>query len=155
MMVMKKRMLLGAGGIAALSVLVAACGGNNNNNLGPTYCGNPARLVLIYPAPGATSVPVGTNAVYVAAPQSLGPSTTYDLAVLGPGGSGSNTNTFSSVSASAVPSPAASPGFANPHYYVSAPIGFPLSPATEYAVYFNDTANFCTPNVVLGNFTTQ
>jgi hypothetical protein len=153
MVAMKKRMLLGAGSVAALSSLVAACGGYNNN-LGPAYCGNPAHIALIYPAPGATAVPNTISVIYVAAPQSLGTSTTYGLALLGPAGYVQNTNTFTAVSASAVPSPAASPGFGNPHYYQSSLVA-PLSPTTEYSVDFNDTANFCTPNVSLGDFTTR
>jgi hypothetical protein len=152
---MKQRMLVGAGGVAALSVLVAACNGYNNNpNVGPTYCGNPAHIVLVYPAPNATGVPNTIGIIYVAAPQSLGSSTTYALALLGPAGSGENTNPFTAVAASAVPTPSASPSFSNPHYYQST-LTAPLSPSTEYAVQFNDTANFCTPNVSLGDFTTQ
>jgi hypothetical protein len=151
---MNKRMLLGGAAIAALAFLLAACGGGYGGVSGPAYCGNPSNIVLAYPAPGATAVPNTLAKIYVAAPIGLGSSTSYALYLLGPGGGFEYTNPFTAVAASAVPTPAATPGFANPQYYVST-LTAALSPATEYAVYFNDTANGCTPNVSLGSFTTN
>jgi hypothetical protein len=153
MVPMNKRMLFAGGGVLAFAVLAAGCGGYNNN-YGPTYCGNPSHIVLIYPAPGASAIPSTIGAVYVAAPIGLGGSTSYGATIVGPGGGSENTNTFTSVQQSAIPTPAATPSFSNPHYY-QATLTAPLAPATEFEVYFNDTANFCQPNVALGGFTTQ
>ena len=112
-------------------------------------------MVLVYPAPGATAVPDGTSALYAAAPSPLPTGNQYDVDLQGPPAYGAQyTATFTHVAASAVPSPAASPGFANPVYYETQ-LAASLSSATTFAAYFNDQGSNCVPSASLGTFSTQ
>lgn len=148
----------------ALSVLVVvglvACNGGGGNTIvtptpGPT-CAPGTTVQLVYPIPGATGVPDSPQQIVFAAASPLPAS--YN-AVL------NNANTLNGnqaytaatvkvIAASQVPTPSATPSFANPTYEsVTLLSGF-TSAQTIY-VWLNDTANNCTPLGPVGSFTTQ
>ena len=148
--------MLGALGSAAL--LLAAC---NAGNSGGTYtpggpCGPPVgnSVVLAYPAPGATAVPDNFGQVILASASAL-PSS-YDVYVV-------NTTTqvagyFAGVSAAPnpLPTPNATPPFANPVYQASVNNGaVGIFPGDALTVYLNNGNSTCVPTTSIGSFTVQ
>jgi len=150
--------------LAALFMLtLAACGGNNTVTYspptpGPT-CSPGVTVQMIYPIPGATAVPDNPQQFVFAVSSPLpsywdaygNTSSTYNpnsgfLTIAG----------MQTISSSQVPSPAATPSFANPTYQ-SITLANGLTAATTYYIWLNDyqASNNCTPYGPLGSFTTQ
>jgi len=134
------------------AVSLAACNSNNSSTNPSTYpnCTAPGSFQAIYPINGSTNVPDSTQVVYVASSVALG--SQYQNAVLPPGGYLQSGNQFSQVPLSQVPTPRATPGFANPIYYQTA-VGT-LSSASTWTFYLNNTNSNCQPVQYL-QFTTQ
>jgi hypothetical protein len=139
-------------GICAL----AACGGGNSNSNGSipvVQCVLPTgtQVALSYPISGATGVPDAPGQIVIAASPAL-PSNWQVVLAFG------NVFAFESVvnpiSAGSVPTPSATPGFANPTYESSGLSG-PLPSATTIAVLLNNEASSCNSYLQIGSFTTQ
>lgn len=155
---MTQRSLLG---LIVVAVALAACGPYYSHGVPPgfgTDCIPPTGAVLVYPAPNATNVPDNTNAIYIALPSPLPNAGAYDVALTGPPSYGTVLeNGFVSVSASAVPTPNATPTYASPQYYEST-LRSTLTAASAFAVYWNQANSACntgTSASFLGSFTTQ
>jgi len=156
---MKRLLVYSTFALAAVAALTLAACSSGGSNAAPTpfACTAPSGLMQVYPAPGATAVPDTTSAIYVAVPSPLPGGNAYDLYVVGPPSYGAQyTRGFSQVTPQQVPSPAATPSYANPVYYVTQ-LSAPLQPASVFQVYFNDQGSQCTPQLgaALGAFTTQ
>ncbi len=143
--------------LGAAAVLLAACNGGNS---GGTYtpggpCGPPVgnSVVLAYPAPGATAVPDNFGLVVLASATAL-PSS-YQAVVLNT--TTQNSVTFNSVqpAPNPLPSPIATPPFANPIYQASGNPGATFVSGSTINVYLNNTASTCVPTNSLGSFTVQ
>lgn len=138
-------------GVAAL----AACGGGSSNPPapGPT-CSPPAgtQTALVYPAPGATAVPDNVGQIIIGASPALPSSWNVVVATaLNPQGVGGGTfTTFTGT----LPTPNATPGFANP-VYQSSSFGNAVFPGEVVNVFLNNTGSNCTPMGPIGSFTTQ
>ena len=132
------------------AVVPAACGGAAPAFSCQGISNLPAIPVmqLVYPAPGATNVPDQPGSIVVAFSSQMGAwemllqstGAPVDIGPLGP-------------PPSPMPSPAATPFFANPVYYgVAAPH---LDAATAYTVDLKETTLPCIPVSSLGSFTTR
>ncbi len=131
------------------AVVPAACGGAPASSCyGPSSLPAIPVMQLVYPAPGATNVPDQPGSIVVAFSAQMGAwdmllqstGTPVDIGTLGP-------------PPSPLPSPAATPPFANPVYYgVAAP---QLNAATAYTVDLKETTLPCIPVSSLGSFTTR
>jgi len=140
-----------ATGLAAL----AACSGNPYNyNSANLACGAPSgKVALAYPAPGATGIPDNFAGVVFASTNGL---TSGYQAVVVPAGSSQGTQLAPVAAApTPLPSPYATPSFANPIYQESASDGYILPAATQINVYLNDLNSNCQPEKLLGTFTSQ
>jgi hypothetical protein len=152
---MKTTSALLCGAMLAACALAACGGGGNSNNVNVPVvaCVLPTgtQVALAYPISGATGVPDAPGQIAIAASPAL-PSNWQ--VVLG----FSNELLFESVvnpiSASSVPTPYATPGFANPTYESSGLSG-PLPSATAIAVLLNNEASSCNSYLQIGTFTTQ
>lgn len=153
--------------VIATAGFLAGC--NNNNNSNPpgtgTNCNGPVnQMEMLYPIPGATNVNPNTFAIYASTSSPLPGNNQFDLALAQSNGtnqiSGATPSSpslnlgFSQVSASQIPTPHAKPTYKNATYYVTY---FPFAiGASQFAtIYWNDAGTGCTPNVILGTFTTQ
>jgi len=139
-------------GVLAVGAALAGCGSTSSNPpLVP--CTPPAgvQVALIYPAPGSTAIPDAFTQVVIASSGAL--PATFDVALsYATGGV-----LFGTVlpAATPLPSPAATPPFANPVYYTSNNTGFTFAAGTQLTAQINDTNSACTPGTSLGSFTTQ
>ena len=152
------RQLVFTGVAVGLIVLaLAACNGSSNSTPTVAATCNPGVIYqMVYPIPGATSVPDAPQQIAFAVSSPM-PST-YDLVL-------NNANTLNgnqvmtaanvqTITASQVPQPSASPSIANPSYQ-SVSLLSSFQPATTIFVWLNDTASNCTPLGPVGSFTTQ
>jgi len=145
---------------AALFVLLAAAaalaGCNGNGSSTPGNCGAPSgKVVLVYPAPNSVGIPDNFPGVIFGSTNGLGGN--YQ-ALLQP-----TTLPFGSfislgtvvTAPTPLPTPNQIPSFANPLYQISSFAGqSPLTTATTYQVYLNDSGTDCNPSL-LGSFTSQ
>lgn len=142
-----------AAGAAALAL--AACNNGNATPAVPTpgpTCQPPAgtQTALVYPAPDATAVPDNFGRIIIGASPAL-PSS-WDVVVstvlaVTPG------QTFQPAP-SPLPTPNATPSFANPVYQSSSFGGLSFR-GEVVKVYLNNTGTNCTPLGPIGQFTTQ
>jgi len=151
---MKIRAFSYALGGLALAATLAACSGFNTSvprPPAPTTCVVPAgvQTQLIYPVPGATSVPDNPQQIVFATSAAL-PS--WD-AVLTGANQAYYGNAFVQISAGQVPSPSATPSFANP-IYESSTLASGLTANTVMSVYLNDLSSSCIPVSTNASFTT-
>jgi hypothetical protein len=146
--------------LATCAVAFAACGGGSpgitNPTPGPT-CAPGTTVQMIYPIPGATGVPDAPQQIVFAVGTAL--PTTWNAYLSnsssGNGTAGGYTNPLQTITASQVPSPSATPSFANP-VYQSVTLGGSLTPpTTTWYVWINNYTGNCTPLGPLGSFTTQ
>ena len=138
------------------AALLAGCNNNtssnNNNGLG-SNCGNPAPgFRLLYPRNNAPHVSPSISAVYVAFNPTLPGGNSYNLAAQLSGGGSQFTSTFATYSG---PLP-------NPHNPVPAgstvyftQFAYPIGPLQTVQLFWNDGGTGCTPNTVVGTFTTS
>ena len=137
------------------AAVLAACSGNPNNyNSANLTCGAPTgQVALVYPAPGATGIPDNFQGVIFGSTSGL--SSSYQAVVV-PAGSSQGTQLAPvAIAPSPLPSPYATPSFANPNYQESASGGYVLPAATQISVYLNDLNSNCQPRALLGTFTSQ
>ncbi len=154
------RNLFVASALATCAVAFAACGGGSpgltNPTPGPT-CAPGTTVQMIYPIPGATGVPDAPQQIVFAVGTAL--STNWDAFINNSStgnGNGGYTNPLQTIPVTSIPTPYATPSFANP-VYQSVTLGGSLAPpsgATWY-VWINNTAGNCTPLGPLGSFTIQ
>jgi hypothetical protein len=156
---MKLRLLLGSTVLAAAAALVA-CNGNNTiayPTPGPTC--NPGTVgvtayQLVYPAPGATNVPVTTQELVVAVNTPL-PNYTWNLGLTTSGQTYLTGNTLATISASQLPAGSASTTITNPTYEALQLIS-QLPASSTFTVSLNNTSTTCTPlNIPNASFTTE
>ncbi len=141
--------------VTAAAIALAAC---NNSSTGPsapsTPCPTPAgdTTVLVYPAPGATSVPGTFGQVIIGSTTALGSG--YNIVVtdaVNPNGIPGQTLT--SVTPP-FPTPNATPSFPNPKYESSSYSGFTFLPSQVVNVYVNQPSSNCSPVGPVGSFST-
>ena len=155
------RNLFAVSALATCAVAFAACGGGGNTITNPTpgpTCSPGTTVQMIYPIPGATGVPDSPQQIAFAVGTAL-PST-WDAYIsnssTGNGTAGGYTVPLQTITAGQVPSPSATPSFANP-IYQSVTLQGSLAPptGTTWYVWINNTAGNCTPLGPLGSFTIQ
>jgi len=147
--------------LATCALALAACGGGSpgitNPTPGPT-CSPGTTVQMIYPIPGATGVPDNPQQIVFAVGTAL--STNWNLYISNASNgngtvSGQTPAAFQTISASQVPSPSATPSFANP-VYQSVTLSTGLSPSgSTWWVWVNNTSGNCTPMGPVGSFTIQ
>lgn len=140
--------------IAATALALAAC--NNGSNTPPSPpkpCPTPTgdTTVLVYPAPGATSVPGTFGQVIVASTIAL-PSG-YDVLVTDAVNPNGVLGAPFTTASPPFPTPNATPPFANPQYQSSAFNGV-FASGQGVTVYINDPGSNCAPVGPVGTFST-
>jgi len=149
---MVRRMLFGLLGVAA--VVIAGCNSGTTSSTQPA-CGLPVgtSTVLVYPAPGATGIPDNFGTVVLGSTVAL--PGTYSTFVV-------NNSTLNSVffnqlgtAPNPLPSPNATPAFANPVYQSSGNPGATFVAGSSVSVYLNNTNSNCVPTQLLGTFNVQ
>jgi hypothetical protein len=157
---MTLRLLLGSAVLTAAAAL-AACGGNNNGFSYPTpgpTC-NPGTVgvtayQLVYPAPGATNVPVSTQEMVVALNTPL-PNYTWNLGLAAAGNNYLTGNTLAPITASQLPPGSATTTIPNPAYEAVQLIS-QLPASSVITVSLNNTSTTCSPvSIPDGSFTTE
>jgi hypothetical protein len=153
------RNLFVASALSTCAVAFAACGGGGNDNVTPTpgpTCSPGTTVQMIYPIPGATGVPDAPQQIVFAVGTALNSNWDAYLANNSAGNNGGYTNPVQTITASQVPSPSATPSFANP-VYQSITLNGSLAPpsGTTWYVWINNTAGNCTPMGPVGSFTIQ
>ncbi|HEY8321512.1 MAG TPA: hypothetical protein VIG46_06990 [Candidatus Baltobacteraceae bacterium] len=153
---MKIRSIAAWTATAILAFGLAACSGLGGGTAAPPApgtCALPAgvQAQMLYPKPGATAVPDATIQVVFAISSPL---PTWGVAVLPPTGNGIYGNAFQTITAGQVPSPSATPSFANP-IYVSSTFSGSLPAASQIGVFLNDLSSNCIPATAGASFTTQ
>jgi hypothetical protein len=160
MAMLSLRNLFVVSALAMCAVAFAACGGGGSSNINPTpgpTCSPGTTVQLIYPIPGATGVPDSPQQLVFAVGTALSGvawNAYISNASNGSGSASEYTNPLETISASQVPSPSATPSFANP-VYQSSTLGTSLPAATTFYVWINNYSGNCTPDGPLGSFTTQ
>jgi hypothetical protein len=142
------------GGIGAAALLLAACNtGGGITNPGP--CGPPAgtSTVLVYPAPGATAVPDNFGVIVLGSTTTL-PGSYQAYVVNTTTNNGVLFNTLGTAP-NPLPTPNATPSFANPIYQSSGNPGVTFVAGSTINVYLNNTNSSCNPQTSLGSFTVQ
>jgi hypothetical protein len=155
--------------LAALAMVAAGCGGGGNSGSSVSACTVPAGMqyALVYPVPSSTGNPTSLSAVVVATSGTLPPTwmtgNGWDIE-LNYSATGSYPGTalggeFAAVSYSAIPTPNATPSFANPSYYQStfsyaSNANTPLPPGTVITATLNNLNSNCYPGVTIGTFGT-
>ena len=139
--------------LGAAAVLAAGCGGSNPSN--PPSCSLPAgtTTVLVYPAPGSTGIPDNFGAVVLGSSKAL-PLSFDAFVVNNTTNNGVYYNTLG-TGPNPLPSPAATPSFANPVYQASGNPGVTWFGGSSLTVYVNDTGSNCVPTQSLGSFHVQ
>lgn len=147
--------------LAAAAVL-AACNSSsnngNNNGLG-TNCGPPPsvnQVLVVYPKNGANKVPANVAGIFIATKGPLASGSLYSTFLLLSNGNQGNTAPFVQVQESKIPTPHATPSYANPTYYVS-PFysGQYVGPNQTVNVLWNNGGTYCNPNVIISKFHTK
>ena len=142
--------------VAGVGVALAACSSNNNTpTVNPNLpCGGVSGPVaLVYPAPGSTGIPDNFQGVVFGSQTTL--TANYQAFVVPAGSSTGTYLNFVAPAPNPLPSPNATPSFANPIYQESSSGGLILPAATQIGVYLNDANSNCVPSALLGTFTTQ
>lgn len=140
----------------AAAMGLSACGGGGSTNPpapGPT-CSPPSgtQTALVYPAPNATGVPDQLGQVVIGASPALPSSWNVVLVRASTGGSLGGGNF--TAAPQPLPTPNATPPFANP-VYQSSSFGNSVFGGLVLQVFLNDTASNCTPVGPIATFTTQ
>jgi hypothetical protein len=150
---MKIRFAVLGGAIAGAAAL-AACGANGGNAAPPVIaCVVPSgtQVALAYPISGSTGVPDSPGQIVVATSPALPNSWQV---VLQAGNFQQAESVFNAIPQSSVPTPMATPSFANPTYQSSG-LSSGLAPGTTFTVLLNNQASNCNSFPALGSFTTQ
>ena len=146
--------LLGLFAALGLGAVLAGCG-NQGVNATPPPCVAPAgtQIQMVYPVPGATGVPDTFTQIVLATSGTV--PATFDVTLVGSTLAG--VAYFGSVlpAPTPLPSPVATPSFANPVYLTSTNGGYTFAPGTTVTAQINDLGSSCVPGTVLGTFTAQ
>src|SRR5271155_6237872 len=137
---MKKSIVRFLGAVACATVFVACNGSNSIYNPPGTgsNCGSPPNsLQVLYPRPGAQAAPDSLVNVFVATNGPLPSNNSFNFQLnstvpLYP----QFTSNFFATSASKIPSPHATPSFANPTYYATT-LATPPGPANTVQLFWN------------------
>jgi hypothetical protein len=144
------------GGVLLSIVALAACNGGGNTNPAPVVvpCTFPTgtQVALAYPAPGATAVPDSPGQVVIAASSPLPNS--WQVVLQFPYGGLAPEGLLNTIAPGAVPTPFATPTFANPAYQSSG-LTSALPAAATINVLLNNQASNCNSFPQIGSFTTQ
>ncbi len=139
----------------ASAAALAACGGGGSTFPNPpaVQCTYPTgtQVALAYPAPGATAVPDNVGQIVVASSPAL--PNTWQV-VLQVGNALGYESVLNPIPQSSVPTPYATPGFANATYESSGLSGS-LPSATTITVLLNDEGSSCNTYPSIGSFTTR
>lgn len=131
------------------SSLLSACAGNSNT-VGPVTCTSIAPPVLLYPAPGATGVPVVANLqLYFGYPSNPGPTFAVPSLTASNGNPTITGTPYGTPSPGPVP-PGSLPPPANDQMFVSTISGYVAG--TTYTVNVTNAA--CNAMYSLGSFST-
>jgi len=153
---MKQRFLLLAGALAALALV--ACNGGSTYTAptpGPTCNPGATSEQLVYPAPGATNVPVSTTQIVIAVNTPL-PNYTWNLALTSSAGTAYTANPLTLIAASQLPAGSAKTTIPNPSYESVQLISQLPASTTFTAVALNNPNSYCAPLIIPGaTFTTQ
>jgi hypothetical protein len=139
------------------AAVLAACNGGGNASYPsvvsvPCVVPSGTLVSLAYPAPGATHVPDSPGQVVLALSSPL-PNTWQVLLELSNGSLGSE-GLLNPIAPSSVPTPYATPTFANPTYETSGlTSGLPANMLVT--VLLNDQSSNCNQYPPIGSFTTQ
>jgi hypothetical protein len=142
------------GGAVAFACALAACGGGvSNSTPAVTQCALPAgtAVALAYPVPGASAVPDAPGQIVIATSTAL--QNTWHVVLNQSNGTSTGEGVVETIVASAVPTPFATPSFANPTYQASLLTGA-LPSATTITVLLHNQSVVCT-GLSIGSFTTQ
>jgi hypothetical protein len=143
---------------AAVSVGAAACG-PSSSPAPPGACAPPkgVQTALVYPAPGATGIPDNLGEIIFAS-TGTGLTPSYNAVLYDNSTGGEAQYNFATVTtwSSPLPSPAATPPFANAVYQSSAN-GYPggLPQGHNLTVLLNNLNSNCIPETPYGSFTLQ
>jgi|GEM_PF-3353710 hypothetical protein len=144
-------------GLVALCCGLVACGGAGGLGAPPTQisCAFPTGTVLtpVFPINGATGVPTSITQIVVADNPPLPNS--WQIVLSAPNGSAAAQGNLTTIAASAVPSPAATPAFSASPTYQASNITSTLAPGTTYQVSLWDSASNCNVFNQIATFTTQ
>ncbi|HTX02585.1 MAG TPA: hypothetical protein VMD07_02805 [Candidatus Acidoferrales bacterium] len=155
--------------LAALAIVAVGCGGGCSYCTTVSACTVPTGMQysLVYPVPSSTGNSTSLSEVVVATSGTLPPTwmtgNGWDVE-LNYTATGSYPGTafgsdFATVSVNAIPTPNASPSFANPSYFVStfsyaSNANTPLPPGTLITATLNNLNSSCYPGVTIGKFST-
>lgn len=152
---MKFRLLSVLIGLGTLAL--AACGGSGSTLVGPTpgpTCSPLGQYQMLYPKPGATGVPDNPQQIAFAATTALSGWNLFLNNANTLNNSVTTIATMQTITAGQVPSPSATPSFANPVYQSVTLVGGFSSGQTIY-VWLNNLNTNCTPLGPVGSFTVQ
>jgi hypothetical protein len=141
-------------GFFAIAILAAtAC--SNTTVTNPPQCKPPSgvQTVLVYPAPNSTAIPTALPLVVLGSTSAL-PSGYGALVVNITTQNGYYYNNVG-LPPSPIPTPYATPSFANPVYQASGNPGVTWVSGSTLAVYLNNTRSNCNPTYQLGSFVVQ
>lgn len=144
-----------AGLFAVVAAGLAACNSGGSSVPAPRATCTPppgTQSALVYPAPGATAVPDAFGQIIIGSSAAL-PST-WDVAVVTPLSPGGLLGGTFTTATPPLPTPNATPPFANPVYQSSSFAGGTF-PGELVRVFLNNTAANCVPAGPIGSFTTQ
>jgi hypothetical protein len=141
-----------AAAVAAMLLLTACNNSSTNNNGFGTNCGGPANgMQLIHPINGASKVNPAIQGIFVATTSALPIGNQYNFLIVQSSGAQQFTSNFARYTGT-IPSPHASPPPGSTIYETIIPQ--PIGPLQSSNLYWNDGGTGCTPNVIVGSFTT-
>ncbi|HTV73371.1 MAG TPA: hypothetical protein VME66_06700 [Candidatus Acidoferrales bacterium] len=155
-MISRRTSLLALGFSVAVSLSVAACGPQSSPTPGNCNPPNGVQTVLVYPAPGATGIPDNFGEVIFAS-TGTGLSASDQAFLVDNSTSGEQEYAFATVTAwsSPLPSPAATPPFANAVYQSSASTVAEFPEGHNFTVVLNNANSNCFAGTSYGSFTLQ
>jgi hypothetical protein len=149
-------------GLLTAAGLLAACT-NYNNNVAPigtgSNCGGPPsanQLEVLFPKPNARRAPATLGNIYVSTKGQLPPSNSFNFLLVQSNGAQTFTSVFFGINKGQIPSPHATPSYANPIYYAtSLPSGYFIGPSQTVNLIWNDGGTGCTPHSLVASFKTS
>lgn len=145
--------------ITITAALMVACGGGGTSTPPGTgtFCGGPPnQMEVLYPIPGSRKANPALANIYVSTKGQLPPNNQFNLFIVQSNGSQTFTSPFFGTSESSIPTPHASPSYADPVYYASSlPPSYFIGPAQAVTVLWNDGGTGCTPHFQVSGFTTK
>jgi hypothetical protein len=151
------RNLFAGAALGVCAAALAACNGGTTYTgptPGPTCAPGATAYQLVYPAPGATAVPVTTQMIVIALNEQL-PNYTWDLSLTYSAGTALTANTLAPIAASQLPPGSAKTTIPNP-VYEEVQLVSQLPSGVQLSVGLNNLSTNCTPLKIPGaTFTTE